>query len=238
MTEMESTLFTKARRVKLAAGLLVIPLSLAACSQGGSDDADVASSGPRVSATTPIGQPDHVVQLDGALTRIYSAPTVEAFTQDPAVTNVIQGKVTNSRPQVTQPGNVVETILTIDVSAQRESGAPTTVQVREQGGVVTMADVSSDFVARLGRKLTSKEMSQTVDYRFNAIRHAAVGDEVLIAVGPDDASRAPNAYVSLARLEASAPDSAGRSGASTFAWPGESPNAAWAPVVDASALLR
>jgi hypothetical protein len=238
MIAMESTLFTKSRRIKLAAGLLVIPLSAAACSQGGSDTADVASPKPRVAATAPVGEADHVVRLDGALTRIYSAPTVEAFTQDPAVTNVIQGKVTKSRPQVTQPGNVVETILTVDVSAQREPGAPTTVEVREQGGVVTMADVSSDFVARLGRKLTSKEKSQTVDYRFNAIRHAAVGDEVLIAVGPDDASKAPNAYVSLARLEASAPDSGGRSGASKFAWPGESPNEAWAPVVDASALLQ
>jgi hypothetical protein len=111
-------------------------------------------------------------------------------------------------------------------------------QSRSENRVVTVADVSSDFVARLGRKLTSKEMSQTVDYRFDAIRHAAVGDEVLIAVGPDDASKAPNAYVSLARLEASAPDSGGRLGASTFAWPGESPNAAWARVVDASALLQ
>ena len=179
-----------------------------------------------------------MVQLDGALTRIYAAPTLEAFTANPAVTNVIRGKVTASRPQVTQPGNVVETILTVDVSAQREPGGATTVEVREQGGVVTMADVRSDFETRLGRKLTGKESSQTVDFRFNAIRHAAVGDEVLIAVGPDTSSKAANAYVSLARLEASAPDSGRGSGVPAFVWPGESPNSAWAPVVDASTLLQ
>ncbi|MFE7547507.1 hypothetical protein [Streptomyces gardneri] len=93
---------------------------------------------------------------------------------------MISGAVTATRPLVTEPA--------------------TTVAVREQGSVVSVAQVRSDFEGKLGRKLTDEELVETVDYSLNGIEHAQVGDRVLVVVADDASVQNEGAYVSLARL--------------------------------------
>lgn len=93
-----------------------------------------AAADPGVTQPGPAKpEADHIVRLSGALTRPYFLPTLATFASDPMVSNVIVGEVTASRSTVSQPGNVVETILSIKVDQQRNTKAPTAVTVREQG---------------------------------------------------------------------------------------------------------
>ncbi|MEU3425903.1 hypothetical protein [Streptomyces gardneri] len=211
----------------LAAGL-VLPLVLSACSSGGGGSA----TGSRAVA-------DRTVRMEGDLNRTYNVPSLAVFARHAGVVNVISGTVTATRPRVTQPANTVETILTIAVERQRKTGAPTTVSVREQGGIVTVSQVRSDFEGKLGRELTEEELAETVDYRFNGIEHARVGDRVLVVVADDTAvQKKDGAYVNLARLVGEGA-SEGLSGGSstTFTWPGEPLNPAWESVVDVESLM-
>ncbi|MFJ6463598.1 hypothetical protein ACIQM0_21665 [Streptomyces sp. NPDC091387] len=189
--------------------------------------------------SSDAADPDHKVLLDGALNRTYAAPDLAAFAEQSGAVNVISGTVTATRPLVTEPATTVETILTVSVEEQREAGAPTTVEVREQGGVVTVAQVRTDFEDKLERKLTAKELAETVDYQFNGVEHARVGDRVLVVVGDDTSVQKEGAYVSLARLvqkDVAGPTS--RSAATKFTWPGEAPNPAWEKSVDANSLME
>ncbi|MFJ6214536.1 hypothetical protein ACIQGZ_14560 [Streptomyces sp. NPDC092296] len=182
--------------------------------------------------------PDHTVRLEGALNRSYAAPSLAAFAHQAGVVNVISGTVTATRPLVTEPANTVETILTISVERQRDASAPTAIEVREQGGIVSVAQVRSDFEDKLGRKLTDKELAETVDYRFDGIEHARVGDRVLVVVADDTSVREEGAYVSLARLVRQ--DAAGtlsKSSSTKFTWPGDAPNPAWESEVDVESLM-
>ena len=189
-------------------------------------------------AGVPVDQPkaDHVVHLEGALTRLYDVPSLTAFAGQRQVSNVIVGTVTKLEPLVTQPGNTVETLLLIDVASQREKGGPTQVEVREQGGVVPVEAVRSDFEGKIGRKLTSKELAQTVDYQFDGQPHAKVGDRVLVIVADDGSGE--GRYVSLARLAATGSPTSRELGSSSFSWPGERPNAKWQESVRATTLLE
>jgi hypothetical protein len=156
---------------------------------------------------------------------------------------VISGTVTASRPLVTAPANTVETILTVSVERQRDADAPEVVEVREQGGIVSVAQVRSDFEGKLGRELTDEELAETVDYEFNGIEHARVGDRVLVVVVDDASVPEEGAYVSLARLvqedtaAALSKSASAKSGSTPFTWPGEAPNPAWESAVDAESLL-
>ncbi|MER6289033.1 hypothetical protein [Streptomyces sviceus] len=115
--------------------------------------------------------------------------------------------------------------------------------MREQGGVVSVAQVRSQFEGKLGRKPTDKELAETVDYEFNGIEPAQVGDRVLVVVADDTSVQKKGAYVSLARLvqgntAGAVPKSAAAKSSSTkFTWPGEAPNPAWENEVDAESLL-
>ncbi|MTB89662.1 hypothetical protein H9L21_14205 [Aeromicrobium senzhongii] len=160
--------------------------------------------------------------------RTFFVPTLAEFAHEASVTNVIEGTVTATRPLVTQPANVVETILTVDVTRQRDDSRPTTVEVREQGGLVQVSQVRSDFEGKLGRELEPGELDEWVDFRSDGVEHAGVGEQVLIVVGPDS-TRGADAYVGLARLKGS------RGG--NYVWPGRSPNPSWETSVDADALL-
>lgn len=247
MASTTSTDRSGSRRVSLAflsAGLL-LPLALSACSSGSGahavkEPARAPQAVPNQRAASGSGDAtDHQVLLDGALNRTYTAPDLAAFTEQSGAVNVISGTVTATRPLVTEPATTVETILTIAVEKQREAGAPTTVEVREQGGVVTVAQVRSDFESKLNRKLTAKELAETVDYQFNGAAHAHVGDRVLVVVGDDASVQEEGAYVSLARLvqkEVAGPSA--RSTGTQFTWPGEAPNPAWEKSVDADSLMK
>ncbi|MBX9422917.1 hypothetical protein [Streptomyces lateritius] len=228
----------------LAAGI-VLPLALSACSSGaeGSTAKDSArgqqSAPSRGAAAGSPETADRKVLLEGSLDSSYAAPNFAAFVRKPHVVNVISGTVTATRPLVTPPANTVETILTISVERQRDKSAPTTVEVREQGGVVTVAQVRSDFESKLGRKLTSAELAETVDFSFNGAAHARVGDRVLVVVADDDAVQKEGAYVSLARLAKE--DVAGglsKVNSTKFTWLGEIPNPAWERTVDVEPLMQ
>lgn len=233
----------------LAAGL-VLPLVLSACSSGAGDPAGKGSAPGSQSAarhgaasraqSAPLKTPDRVVRLDGSLVRSYAAPSLAAFVRQAKAVNVISGTVTATRPLVTPPIDTVETILTISVERQRDASAPTTVEVREQGGVVPLAQVRSVFEDKLGRKLTAKELAETVDFRFNGIEHARVGDRVLVVVANDASVQKKGAYVSLARLvqEDTAGTLAKSSSAARFTWPGDAPNPSWERAVDAESLMQ
>ncbi len=223
----------------------MLPLALSACSSGAEgsaakDSARGSQSAPsRGTAAGSRDTADHKVLLDGSLDRSYAAPSFAAFAQQARVVNVISGTVTATRPLVTEPATTVETILTISVERQRDKGAPTTVEVREQGGVVSVAQVRSDFEGKLGRKLTSEELAETVDYSFNGIEHAQVGDRVLVVVADDASVQSEGAYVSLARLVRG--DAAGglaKASSTKFTWPGEAPNPAWESEVDVEPLTQ
>ncbi|MFE1837287.1 hypothetical protein [Streptomyces sviceus] len=151
--------------------------------------------------------------------------------------------VTASRPLVTEPANTVETILTISVDRQRDTSAPRVVEVREQGGVVSVAQVPSDFEGKPGRKPTDKKLAETVDYECNGIEHAQVGDRVLVVVADDTSVQKKGAYVSVARqvqedtASAVSKSASAKSSSTKFTWPGEAPNPAWENEVDAESLL-
>ncbi|MET9671786.1 hypothetical protein ABZY68_01655 [Streptomyces sp. NPDC006482] len=228
----------------LVAGLM-LPLALAACSSdaegpAAKDSARGSQSAPgREEATGSRAVADHTVRMEGSLIRAYSLPSLAAFARQAGVANVISGTVTATRPLVTEPATTVETILTIVVDRQRDTGAPTTVEVREQGGIVSVAQVRSDFEGKLGRELTEEELAETVDYRFNGIEPARVGDRVLVVVADDTAvQKKDGAYVNLARLvrEGTA-EGVSKASSTTFTWPGEAPNPAWESAVDLESLM-
>ncbi|MFE2555745.1 hypothetical protein ACFXGT_06875 [Streptomyces sp. NPDC059352] len=247
MASTTSTGRSASRRVTfgvLAAGLM-LPLTLSACSgdtEGPAvkDSARGSQSAPsRGTATGSRDTADHTVPLLGDLVRSYAAPSLAAFVRQSRAVNVISGRVTATRALVTEPASVVETILTISVERQRDNRAPTTVEVREQGGIVTVAQVRSDFEDKLGRELTDEELAETVDYRFNGIEHARVGDRVLIVVAEDTSVQNKGGYATLARLVGEDPAGASsKASSTTFTWPGEAPNPAWESVVDAESLMR
>lgn len=205
------------------ASLALLGLLLTATSACTTDDAR-----PDVPSASAAPTPRHVVEMEGERVRPFLVPTLAEFTQDPFVTNVIEGTVTATRPLVTQPANVVETILTVDVTRQRDEDRPKTVEVREQGGLVKVSQVRSDFEGKLGRELEPGELDQWVDFRSDGAEHAAIGEQVLIVVG-SDSDRSKDAYVGLARLK--------RSGDGGYGWSGRSPNPRWETAVDAEALL-
>ncbi|MGW6396290.1 hypothetical protein ACWFR1_38640 [Streptomyces sp. NPDC055103] len=210
----------------LVAGLM-LPLVLSACSSGGGGSA----TGSRAVA-------DRTVRMEATLNRTYSLPSLAVFAHHAGVANVISGTVTATRPLVTEPAATVETILTIAVERQRKTGAPTTVSVREQGGIVTVSQVRSHFDGKLGRELTEEELAETVDYRFNGIEHARVGDRVLVVVADDTAvQKKEGAYVNLARLVREGTAEEPKEGSTTFTWPGEALNPAWESVVDVESLM-
>lgn len=203
----------------------MISLMLGACT---GPDADPEPSVATVSRESAAPGPRHVVEMESERVRTFLVPTLAEFARGASVTNVIEGTVTATRPLVTQPANVVETILTVDVTRQRDDARPTTVEVREQGGLVQVAQVRSDFEGKLGRELEPGELDAWVDYRSDGEEHAEIGEQVLIVVGADT-SRGRDAYVGLARLKVS------RTG--SYVWPGRSPNPSWETSVDADALL-
>lgn len=211
----------------------MLPLVLSACSSGAEGPvAKGSADGSRVVA-------DRTVRMVGTPTRPYSLPSLAVFARQARVANVISGTVTATRPLVSEPATTVETILTISVERQRDASAPTTVSVREQGGIVTVAQVRSAFDGKLGRELTDEELAETVDYRYNGIEHARVGDRVLVVVADDTAvQKKSGAYVSLARLvgEGTA-EGASQASSTTFTWPGEAPNPAWESTVDVDSLM-
>ncbi|WP_280862131.1 hypothetical protein [Streptomyces sp. SAI-144] len=228
----------------------MLPLALSACSSSASGPA--AQDSGRESRSAPsIGTkngarneaPDHKVVLDAALTRSYAAPDLASFVSQAGATNVISGTVTAIRPLVSGPANTVETILTVSIERQRDADAPTVVEVREQGGVVSVAQVRSDFEGKLGRELTDEELAETVDYQFNGIEHARAGDRVLVVVADDTSVQKEGAYVSLARLVqedtagALSKSASSKSSSMPFTWPGEAPNPAWESVVDVESLM-
>ncbi|WP_415948200.1 hypothetical protein [Streptomyces sp. KLOTTS4A1] len=222
----------------LAAGL-ALPLVLTACSADAQPTTPAKAESSASQAQGPSVQKrnaDHTVRLEAALTRQFDTPSLAAFAGQPGISNVISGTVTATRSVVTGPENTVETILTLSVERQRNPLAPKTVQVREQGGIVTVEQVRSDFEGKLGRQLTKKELAETVEYVFNGIEPASTGDRVLIVVADDTDTKGH--YIGLARLKAAAgADAAHKSSGTEFGWPGKRPNSAWEKTVDADALL-
>ncbi|MFB6517879.1 hypothetical protein [Streptomyces sp. NPDC056401] len=241
---MASTTSTpKAGRSRIAAGIAAagIILSLSACSGQSTEAKDSSSTSADHKATTDrTGKADHTVHAEAALTRDYNVPTLAEFARQPLNSNVIRGTVTATRSVVTPPANIVETILTVSVERQRDGSAPTTAEVREPGGVVTVAQIRSDFESKLGRKLTDKELAQTADYRFNEIEHAKVGDLVLIVVADDPSTEKAGAYTSRARLALEGASIAGKTsgeGSGKFTWPGKPMNPKWESGVDTDSLM-
>ena len=210
-----------------AAGLAVVlsALAVGSCTPG---DHPRAAPGGSGTSTSPAPSPRHVVEMDAEQVRSFELPTLVEFARQPDVVNVIRGKVAASRPLVSQPGNVVETILTVEVAEQRDEAGPRTVEVREQGGLVTVAQVRSDFEGKLGRELEPGELEAWADYRFNGMEHARVGEQVLIVVGSDP-SGGESDYVGLARLR--------RAAGGAYEWPGRSPNPRWESSTAAESLL-
>ncbi|HPU12719.1 MAG TPA: hypothetical protein PLQ19_02885 [Aeromicrobium sp.] len=223
----------RVRLTALLAGLLL----LTACSETPPNDGTEASS---QSSTTPVSQTDgevaHVVTMIGDRIRIYADPTLEQFVEEEMIANVLVGQVTKTEAVVSQPGNHVETILTVQVAAQR-NGGPTTVYVRERGGVVPLSKVRSDFEGKLGRVLADGELEKLVDYRVEDVEHAAQGDEVLLIVATDDSADRPGSYVSMGRLVRRAGDRGIDPVEATYEWAGMSPNEAWVKSVVAKDLL-
>ncbi|MDN3028197.1 hypothetical protein [Streptomyces sp. S.PB5] len=62
-------------------------------------------------------------------------------------------------------------------NSPRDAAAPDreVVEVRGQGGVVSVAQVCSDFEGKLGRKLTDRELAETVDHELQRDRAHAGG---------------------------------------------------------------
>lgn len=241
---MASTTSTrKANRSLIAASIAAagIILSLSACSGQSTEATGSSSTSADHKATADrAGKADHTVHAEAALTRDYNVPTLAEFARQPLNSNVIRGTVTATRSVVTPPANIVETILTVSVERQRDGSAPTTAEVREPGGVVTVAQIRSDFESKLGRKLTEKELAQTADYRFNEIEHAKVGDLVLIVVADDPSTEKAGAYTSRARLVLDGASIAGKTSGGTsgkFTWPGKPMNPKWESGVDTDSLM-
>lgn len=225
MTEKRARIRSGAAGLVATVGLFLTTLS--SCTTEDQPQAEPAERGESVSRS-PGSKPRHVVEMDGDRLRTFESPTLIQFAQQPGVVNVVRGTVTKLHPVVSQPGNVVETILTVDVTEQRDDTRPTLVEIREQGGLVRVAQVRSDFDGKLGRELGPGELDEWVDFRFDGSENAGVGEQVLIVVGPDP-SRGENAYVGLARLK--------RSSDSSYAWPGRSPNPRWTSSIDSALLL-
>ncbi|MFB7513409.1 hypothetical protein [Streptomyces sp. NPDC056144] len=206
---------TTARR-RAAAGVLAAGLALALWACGGVDDvrpvADNAVGGPKPSPRCAPPKTDRTVDSIPSLIRPYGLPTLVEFARDDHVANVISGTVTASRVEVVEPGAQVLTYLTVAVERQREAGRPTTVTVREEGGIVARPD-------------------ETVDYRFYGTEHACVGQRVLVVVADDSGrQKKQGAYTALARLV--------REGNSTtYTWPGDAPNPKWEKTVDIESLM-
>lgn len=247
-TSTDSSASRRATFGALAAGLM-LPVALSACSSGAEgsaakdsvpkDSVRGSQSAPsRGAAAGPRDTADHKVLLEGSLDHSYTAPSLAEFARQTRAVNVISGTVAATRPLVTEPGTTVETILTISVQRQRDDSAPTTAEVREQGGVVSVAQVRSDFEGKLGCKLTGEESAETVDYSFNGITHAQVGDRVLVVVADDASVQNEGAYVSLARLVGGgAAGGLSKASPTKFTWPGEAPNPAWETAVDVESLM-
>jgi hypothetical protein len=202
-------------------------LGLAACSSTVAED----DSAPAPAQITPSQDTEKVkaryqVQAEGAMIKQFSLPTFAEFVHDPYVSNVIVGTVEASRTTVSHPGTAVETVLTITVEDSKESTGQT-VTAREYGGIVTVEQVRDDFEAKLDRKL-KKELTETVDYQWEGVPHAHVGDRVLLAV-TDDASDAAD-YLTLTRL-VSTDTATSRAASASYDWDGEPPNPAWGGTV-------
>lgn len=157
------------------------------------------------------------------LIRQFSLPTFAEFVQDPHVSNVVVSTVEASRTTVSQPDDAVETILRIAVESSKESSA-TTVTAREYGGIVNVGQVRDDFESKLGRKLNKKELAEKVDYQWEGVPHAKIGDHVLLAVVEDTSGTAD--YTTLTRL-ASTASATSEADSIQFNWPGAPPNPAW-----------
>ncbi|MEU0316537.1 hypothetical protein [Nocardioides sp. NPDC006273] len=199
-------------------------LGLAACSSTvAEDDSAAAPAQITPSQDTKKVKARYQVQAEGAMIRQFSLPTFAEFVHDPYVSNVIVGTVEASRTAVSQPGTAVETVLTITVEDSKESTGQT-VTAREYGGIVTVEQVRDDFEAKLDRKLTKKELTETVDYQWEGVPHAQIGDRVLLAV-TDDASDSAD-YLTLTRLM-STDTATNRAASASFDWDGEPPNHAW-----------
>lgn len=211
-------------RLLIAFTAAAATLGLAACSS--TDAADPPAGTPAQIAPSQDTQEvkaRYQVQTESALIRQFSLSTFAEFVQDPHVSNVVVGTVEASRATVSKPGTTVETILTITVESSKEASA-TTVTAREYGGIVNVEQVRDDFESKLGRKLTKKELAEKVDYQWEGVPHAQIGDHVLLAV-TEDTSRAAD-YTTLTRL-ASAASTTSKADSTSFNWPGEPPNPAW-----------
>lgn len=211
-------------RLRIALTAAAATLGLVGCSS--TDGADRPAGMSAQVAPSPSSQEvkaKYDVQATGTLIRQFSLPTFAEFVQDPHVSNVVVGTVEASRATVSQPGNAVETILTIAVESSKES-SKVTVTAREYGGIVNVGQVRDDFESKLGRKLTKKDLAEKVDYQWEGVPHAQIGDQVLLAV-TEDASGAAD-YTTLTRLASTAPAASGADSTS-FDWPGEPPNPAW-----------
>lgn len=118
-------------RLRIAVTAAAATLGLVACTSTDAAErpADASAQiGP--SQKTQDVKAGYQVQTEGAPIRQFWLPTFAEFVQDPHVSNVVVGTVEASRTTVSQPGNAVETILTIAVESSKESSA-TTVTARD-----------------------------------------------------------------------------------------------------------
>ncbi|MEU5220006.1 hypothetical protein AB0G79_27975 [Streptomyces sp. NPDC020807] len=221
-------------RRRAAAGVLAACLVLALSACGGAaapPAADKVLGEANPSGECPAVRADRTVDSIVSRTRPFGLPTLVEFARDDHVVNVISGTVTATRVQVMEPGASVVTILTVAVERQRETGRPTTVTVRENGGIATLAQVRSGFEGKGFPEPSEEELAETTAHRIDGIELSCVGERVLVVVADDTATqKKQGAYSSLVRLV--------RKGNSpTYTWPGKAPNPKWERTVDIESLM-
>lgn len=162
-----------------------------------------------------------IVRVEGDRVLPFQAPTLVSFASNPLINGAYEGDVTSVTPRVTSDEDVYS-----DVGLTQADG--TLVKFTELGGTVRRGDVSAYAEAKMGKKLTPGQAAQLVTFEYEGVSSAQVGDHIVVLTHQEPGSDVIHGLVRIDRLQSLS--------GTTYAFPGEAPNASWSPPASASAI--
>ena len=153
-------------RIRIAVALFILPLTLAACGNGGNS---TSSSRSTVVAT---------VRADNSYAHVF--PEVAKLLSSPVVGAVVEGKITDIQYKFVDQ-LVPETVMTLQVE-QARGDVPKTVQAYEFGGLIPVSAHSAGDRARFGADVPADGL---VDYApVGGAKPPVLGQQVVLALLP------------------------------------------------------
>ena len=156
--------------------------------------------------------------MDGALTVPYSLDNLDEFAKSSIISDVVVGTVIATKTYVVEPGAEVYTDVVIEVTSARTAEPGSRITIRENGGIVTLAQVKSVMEGRLSAEEIRKQADTTIDFSIKNQPHTQKGQSVLFFVGGQVSD--PGGQYAAARMIDEKDDG-------QYSWMGEPFNDAW-----------